>query len=1224
MAIYLKIAFRNIKRRKSRFILTMMTLIIGVALFGGILITNDSLSEFFVKSLDDQYGSADILMRNDNSREGWFDSIELDGIIDEIKDIDSISYRIAGFGVFLSDTDKGNQIENSTYTAVYGIDIEDTAEKKLGKDPEIIESIVDGDSIEDLLDYNNVETGVRVLVISEALKYYLGNIDAGDNVWILPKDGEKTINADLENTGTWIKYTITAIVKDYGEAVDFDPEVISNKRNEDYDEKMLISQGPCIFVNINNAHELVDGVNSATGNYNLAVIGVNNIRNIAGVKKILKEKYEVFGWEICDLKTGLLDEIESSIGVLIMMLMMFALIALILSIVLIMNIFDVIKKEQEYETGMYQAIGVSKMESFKLFLCQGLIIGIIGSIIGTFCSILISDFLFKVSLDMMTDRPPNSINDYGIVLYPNTLIITFIVGSITSIMASIYPSWKATRRPIIECLNPHAENINKKQRTSKRRKMYWVGSLFLLISGTLMMITGSASSVKGEGQIRTPTAGESTIMMMASTFVLLGFIALMALIISPLIRIISSVFLPYLRQTRGLTQKNILRNRKRTTLTFSMVALTLSFLIGMTVLFDSMNAGFVYTADEMLGCDIQLYTGNTPIDFKEDLKAYEEIDNVMGVKSMDIFIKNQNEWAGHDDNIIANIMDMDSWKRSIDKINIIESNGLSTHELMDKLNEGYNTFITEALAEELDIQIEDIIEVNFSIGKEFANQSAILEGNSFNSKNTYVLENFTIIAIIKNAPGFSSSGFDVVRKLYDIFVSWKIYEQIAQKELPGNGIDIIIRQQPETGDTHFNNMYPEWVNISEVIPVLDDISGIQDYTTRMEYTIGTQVGEIVDMDIAVVGIRTDSYSKLLSDDHFGSHTLLEKDELYIGNNMEELLSTKDNVCVVHQYYIDEQIKRGHTDFGIGSEVIIYSDQMIPHIFTIVGILKNPLLYNSERFNWYVGYEIGVDILETEKSIYINYDKARELIYTTHQGSDALNDEITSLLIRCEEPTQIPQITQQLQINLENIVGGNWSIVDLKTRTLEYRYSIYQWFIWLEDGEKDEEVVNILSDYIESEGIILFSSVTKTFILKSFGTVMDYITTIISGILIFAIIISMIGLTLHCLVSTMTRRREIGMLRSIGLTKGGVIRTISGETILVATLGSVVGTIGGLILGILLAMYGPGTTFVAFKLAISWIKIWIIILITLLTALLGSVFTSRWAANINIIEATRTR
>lgn len=114
MGVYLKIAFRNMKRRKSRFILTTITLIIGVSLFGGILITNDSFGELFVRDLDNRNGTADFLMRNDNSGDGWFNIIELDGIVDDVGNINEISYRIAGFGVFLSDTENGNQIENST------------------------------------------------------------------------------------------------------------------------------------------------------------------------------------------------------------------------------------------------------------------------------------------------------------------------------------------------------------------------------------------------------------------------------------------------------------------------------------------------------------------------------------------------------------------------------------------------------------------------------------------------------------------------------------------------------------------------------------------------------------------------------------------------------------------------------------------------------------------------------------------------------------------------------------------------------------------------------------------------------------------------------------------------------------------------------------------------------------------------------------------------------
>ena len=42
MGVLLKIALRNMKRRKVRYILTTITLVISVALFGGVMIVSDS------------------------------------------------------------------------------------------------------------------------------------------------------------------------------------------------------------------------------------------------------------------------------------------------------------------------------------------------------------------------------------------------------------------------------------------------------------------------------------------------------------------------------------------------------------------------------------------------------------------------------------------------------------------------------------------------------------------------------------------------------------------------------------------------------------------------------------------------------------------------------------------------------------------------------------------------------------------------------------------------------------------------------------------------------------------------------------------------------------------------------------------------------------------------------------------------------------------------------
>jgi putative ABC transport system permease protein len=130
--------------------------------------------------------------------------------------------------------------------------------------------------------------------------------------------------------------------------------------------------------------------------------------------------------------------------------------------------------------------------------------------------------------------------------------------------------------------------------------------------------------------------------------------------------------------------------------------------------------------------------------------------------------------------------------------------------------------------------------------------------------------------------------------------------------------------------------------------------------------------------------------------------------------------------------------------------------------------------------------------------------------------------------------------------------------------------------------------------------------------------------IMYGLLIFSIIIAMIGLTLHSLLTTMARRREIGMLRSIGLSKKGVIRSISGETLILALLGVITGIFGGLIQGSLMVNAMPTGGFLTVTWTIPWPMIFSVVVIVLTTVILGSRYPAKWAANLNIIDAVRTR
>jgi len=279
------------------------------------------------------------------------------------------------------------------------------------------------------------------------------------------------------------------------------------------------------------------------------------------------------------------------------------------------------------------------------------------------------------------------------------------------------------------------------------------------------------------------------------------------------------------------------------------------------------------------------------------------------------------------------------------------------------------------------------------------------------------------------------------------------------------------------------------------------------------------------------------------------------------------------------------------------------------------------LYNTERYNWYAGFETGADI--SGNSVYISYDKARNDVYIDFRGSDYLNDKVSSVLVHVNTPENLSTYKNDLQDLLFG-AGGYWSIVDLKSFTLEIRTNVYDWFLWAESGVKDEDVLEEVFAYIEDRGLPHIFGFTKSYMSSTFRTMINLITFITNGLLIFAILIAMIGLVLHSLLSTMARRREIGMLRSIGLSKTGIIRTISGETMILALLGVFTGVFAGLIQGFLMVNAIPAGGFLTVTWAIPWLTIGILVSTVIITVILSSRYPAKWAANLNIIDAIRTR
>ncbi|MEE9574362.1 MAG: FtsX-like permease family protein, partial [Candidatus Neomarinimicrobiota bacterium] len=622
------------------------------------------------------------------------------------------------------------------------------------------------------------------------------------------------------------------------------------------------------------------------------------------------------------------------------------------------NIFNIIKKEQEYETGMFQAIGASKSETFRLFLTQGMIMGVIGATIGTIFSYVISYVIFSVTYQtiqtLTATMGGSGLSGFDIILQPSTLILTFVVGFVSCIVAALYPSWKASRKPIIECLNPIEEKSKREKKHYWRRIiLYVLGGLIIFMGFWLMANApedvGNFSLGGGQG------LGGQTLGLLAPIFILFGIIWLMALSIKPLNKAFIFLFSPYLRKTKMLTEKNMLKHRKRTTLTYVMIALTTSFLIGMSVMMDSIRAGIDTTVNDFMGANVRVYTFNTPRSFEYGVLNQTGVADVMGVSHQNAQININGDWVGHslldkdwNQSITANIVDTEKIGEHMTSTTIVSPTTKSLSDIMDEIKVGNNVVIGEDFADDYGIGVGENLSIQFSFGTTYANLSALLAGDNFNAyEDTYVI-NMSVVAIVSNMQGFASldllGGASSVVS-YNIFISWETYEKIAINNLPGGGTDMVFRQLTQTGNPLVDMVQPNWFNFSSVEAILNGIGGIDYYTTRMDYYTPTN-GSVPDYMTSVVGIQTNSSGKLKSDSYFGNNILVDQKNGSLGTTMEELLNTTEDVCVVDELYI-----QNHPGSGIGTNISIFPQEFVlksslPYMALVIPFLNNYSNYTS--------------------------------------------------------------------------------------------------------------------------------------------------------------------------------------------------------------------------------------------------------------------------------------
>jgi putative ABC transport system permease protein len=142
------------------------------------------------------------------------------------------------------------------------------------------------------------------------------------------------------------------------------------------------------------------------------------------------------------------------------------------------------------------------------------------------------------------------------------------------------------------------------------------------------------------------------------------------------------------------------------------------------------------------------------------------------------------------------------------------------------------------------------------------------------------------------------------------------------------------------------------------------------------------------------------------------------------------------------------------------------------------------------------------------------------------------------------------------------------------------------------------------------------------IRNTFGGMINNMLTIMYGLLGMSLIIAVLGVVNTLAMSVFERRREIGMLRAIGLERSKVKRMIRLEAVVI----SLFGAVSGVALGLFIA-WATGRTISAdlqgYVMVLPWDRIVIFLGLSALVGVLAAVWPARHAARLDILGAIKT-
>jgi putative ABC transport system permease protein len=533
-------ATRNISRRKSRNILTIFAIILGTALLVGVNVATTGAMAEFTRYLNRFWGETDIFVYYVGYAP--FDEGNVTTIREASEMIENVTARVSSWSrpgqsmVFINnDTEK--------IVGIVGIAEED--------DFEYATYNITG---------SRVVNGLNVVIGNKIAEKY--GVNLNDIFHITVKTESETKNYTLKAIGIYYPTPPTTSID--------------------------------IFMDFKKAQELT----GLEGKVSLILVKIKDPAKVIETRDLLQKKLGV-EYEALAPKIEAQQRIQSQLAGFQLGLNIMIMVALLVCGFLVFNTMFMAVKERTYEIGVLRAVGTSRRHVFLVFLEESLLLGVVGTVIGIFAGLALSN-LFALVLKQAFHMTEIT----GLTLTRDAVVIGLVGGLLTVVGGAVYPAVSASRVNILQALRPEMRVKRK------------IPDSILLVAGLLLFFFGVGLAL-GIFPFSLPYVDMFIIPLGLVMFAAISVKKASKFLVNPVMLLTSSIGL--------LLSKSVTKKLLRNAVSFGMIGISLAF----TIMMGGIQAGIADAVEngvkEALGADIMLRSNQTlPLSFKDNLTSLDE------------------------------------------------------------------------------------------------------------------------------------------------------------------------------------------------------------------------------------------------------------------------------------------------------------------------------------------------------------------------------------------------------------------------------------------------------------------------------------------------------------------------------------------------------------------------------------------------------------------------